>query len=854
MPTRWPRNLARRGSLQSGLRPLRQASSPRRLRRRERCRRLAVIVLIALCASVRPVRAQPSPGIFVDRPLEAALRVLQARGLRLVFTSEMVTPDMRVRVEPRAGAPKDQLAELLQPHGLTAESGPGGVLQIVRQKKSTVERSHRAIAPAPVTRADADDLDERASGAVYRERVTVFGDVEPHDDRGAGVERRLALHELRGLGSQIADDPLRTVQALPGVTTGDDFRSDYSVRGSQYRHAGILIDGVIAPWLQHAALGRGDTGSLTMLRGDVIQEAALQVGAYPRLDSSQLGPQLNLTLREGSRAARRFALGVSGTSATLTAEGPIGSAAAVRGAWLVGVRSSHSEWPIGRNDHDTTVFGFRDLQSKVVYDVRPDQQVSLTIIAGMSNVEREDPGLFAPADGLNRAAMVALAWRSVIGGRAVVTQRVSALAHDFLNHSSQAAPTFSRGANGANGYRVDVSQPLLGAVVDTGVHIRQVRGSRHGPAMSDLSRALDPGPTLAPEPTRALEQTLTLEPAFLDDVGASWFEQSAHASVRRAVSGAVTLAAGLRLSDSTLVRRRALDRWVQAEWALAPQWLLHASTVVAHQFPALEMRAGWTRPADLRPERATSIDVGISQRLSGSLHWTATVFSRRERDAFRDPDLHPRVILADRPSTGQPSRLAAPTDAGASETDGHLTMDDATRRFENALTGSARGFELTMARRSRSGLSGWFGYSYGVARYTDAARQETFAADFDQRHAINLSGLAPLPGKTRLGLIFRGGTNVPLSGYLVRRDGRLFAASERNRERLPAYARLDLRAERTFDRGSRRVTAFVDVLNVLNRMNVGPTDGTIARDTGEAIGFTERLFPRVLTAGLRFEF
>ena len=152
--------------------------------------------------------------------------MLQARGLRLVFTSEMVTPDMRVRVEPRASAPKDQLAELLQPHGLTAENGPGGILQVVRQKKSTVERSRRAIVPAPVKRADADDLDESASGTVYRERVTVFGDVEPRDDLGAGVERRLAQHEFRGMGSQIADDPLRMVQALPGVTTGDDFRSD----------------------------------------------------------------------------------------------------------------------------------------------------------------------------------------------------------------------------------------------------------------------------------------------------------------------------------------------------------------------------------------------------------------------------------------------------------------------------------------------------------------------------------------------------------------------------------------------------------------------------------------------------
>ena len=249
------------------------------------------------------------------------------------------------------------------------------------------------------------------------------------------------------------------------------------MRGSQYRHAGILIDGVIAPWLQHAALGRGDTGSLTMLRGDVIREAALQVGAYPRLDSSQLGPQLNLTLREGSRAARRFTLGVSGTSATLTAEGPIGSQRrhAARGSSAFDRATANG--PSGATITTRPSLDFAICNPRSSTTCAPSQQVSLTVIAGMSNVEREDPGFFAPTDGLNRAAMVALAWRSVIGGRTVVTQRVSTLAHDFLNHS-QTAPAFSRGANGANGYRVDVSQPLFGAVVETGVHIRQVRGSR----------------------------------------------------------------------------------------------------------------------------------------------------------------------------------------------------------------------------------------------------------------------------------------------------------------------------------------------------------------------------------------
>ncbi len=133
-------------------------------------------------------------------------------------------------------------------------------------------------------------------------------------------------------------------------------------------------------------------------------------------------------------------------------------------------------------------------------------------------------------------------------------------------------------------------------------------------------------------------------------------------------------------------------------------------------------------------------------------------------------------------------------------------------------------------------------------------RQEAFPSDFDQRHAINVAGIAPLPRKARLGLTFRGGTNVPIRGYLATRNGKLFAGNERNQERLPAYARVDLRAERTFDHRAGRFTVFAESLNVLNRVNLGPTDGAILRDTGEAVGFTERLLPRVLTAGLRFEF
>lgn len=103
-------------------------------------------------------------------------------------------------------------------------------------------------------------------------------------------------------------------------------------------------------------------------------------------------------------------------------------------------------------------------------------------------------------------------------------------------------------------------------------------------------------------------------------------------------------------------------------------------------------------------------------------------------------------------------------------------------------------------------------------------------------------------------MTFRRGTNVPFAGYFDLRDGRLFAGSRRNNVRLPRYERLDMRATRSFTCLSRKMTVFAEVLNVLNRTNLRRTNGYIRRDTGEAIGFTEELFPRLPSAGIVVEF
>jgi hypothetical protein len=771
-----------------------------------------VWIIAVLTIAWTPAVAQDRPPRYAGRPLAEALRALQNDGLRIVFSSEIVTEGMRVGAEPRAKRPRAVLDELLKAHGLKAEEGPGGVIQVVRAKlpDRPLPRT-RSPAPDAASRGPAGTPAEAPGGGLgpFREDLTVTAPHPERRDVGVGSAARLGPSELQTPGGAIADDPLRAVQTLPGVATGDDFRSEFSVRGSGLRHVSTVVDGVATPWLQHTAYGRDDTGSVTMLQGAALEHAILQAGAYPRRHADRLGAELELTLREGSRVARRLRGALSGTNAALVAEGPIGQAA--RGSWLVGVRQSFLDWPVrelGR-EFGGTVLGFTDAHAKLVYDVRPRQQATVTILAGRSSVQAPD-GLVgqALADGINRAAVLNVGWRSTFGSRLVLSQRAYIVAHEFANQN-QAGQGESRGTDNQLSYAADIVRTVFGGLLEVGGQVQRFRTFRSLPVRERFAES--------PSPVAAVDEY----------EGSAWI-RSGNANFRWRPVSRLTVSPGVRFADSTLAGRPRLARWVLGEWILAPGWTLNASAGVFHQFPEIDQVLGGTGAFDLTPERATPVDVGIEQRLARSVRWRVTFFRRGEHDVLRAPDRQPRLVAG----------VLVPPGPG---------------RYENALSGTSRGVELLVERQSGTGLSGWVAYSYGRTRHTDAGRRETFWADFDQRHGINAFGVYRISDRTTVGARFRGGTNFPIPGYFIARDGRLFAGSGPNEVRLPGYARLDARATRTLTFGRRRLTLFGEVFNVLNRANLGLADGFI-RPSGEAVGFTEPLIPRLALAGFVIEF
>jgi TonB-dependent receptor-like protein len=757
----------------------------------------ALLLIATLVMHAALVAAQQG-GPYKGKSLADALRALQARGLQIVFTSATVKDDMRVEVEPHARTLRQILDELLAPHGLKARDGPGAIVEVVRAEVAQPRSRTAVVGTVEGTGVDAAaNAPVSPAASVHREYVTVTRPAPYRKDRGVASETSLDRTEWTRLYGSLADDPVRVVHALPRVTPVDDFRSEFAVRGSPFRHINFVVDGVSTHWLQHTAYNRGATGSVAMLPALVVEDATLRAGAYPRRNGDRLGPEVDLTIREGSRTDFRLRGAVGGTTAALLGEGPMGSSA--HGSWLVAFRQSYLEWPTERPESTRTPFGFFDGVAKFVYDVRSSQRVALSVLGGTATIDgNDDMPASELGDGSNRALAVNFSWRSSIGPTGLLTQRVSVVRHHFLNMQQTGHET-DHGANEEAGYRVDLTHPIARGLLEAGAQIGRT-------AIDDLPRRAGANPVAA----------------------ASW-ARSGYAHLTWPITPTLTLSPGMRVTSSTLVPQRAIARWLLGEWAFRPRWAINASVGVAQQLPELRHVIGGTAAPIFGPERARHVDVAIEQQITSALRWQATVFSRMERNILREPDIDHRLV------------------------DGIIVPPE--RQDADGLEGSSRGIELLLDRRSAgAGLAAWAAYAYGKTRYTDTGRREWFWGDFDQRHALTLFGRYPFARHASVGATFRAGSNFPIPGYLAVGPHGLVVGAERNRVRLPAYARLDVRADREFERFGRRVTIFGEVLNLLDRPNAGLTGGSINTATGETTGFTDALFRRRVSAGVVVEF
>jgi len=626
-------------------------------------------------------------------------------------------------------------------------------------------------------------------------------------------DHRLTQVDMRNLASVLVDDPLRSVQALPGVTTGDDFYAQFSARGAGFRSIGYATDGILlyAPLFEVGDVNDG--ASLSMQNGDVIESLTLSTGGFSSKYGDRTAGYLHIATRDGNR--ERFTnTGVASLSGVgWTSEGPIGKSR--KASWLFSARKSYLNWLINRISADTSfVFGFTDFFAKVSFDPSLRHRFRLSGNFGNSRVDQEKDKQFGPNDfviGDSRNNIATGSWFWIVSNRFTLDSA--------LNYDGAALKNINH-----DGQLLFQSRP------------KQLALKQDAAYQLNTSNRIEAGyfaRRLAHSGERRRLQFASGQFVTTDSFSSSSWQPGAY--VQHSVTGAnsrLAITYGGRFDGWLLTGQDVWMPRASASFSLLANTRLTLAFGQYSQFPDFVQVFGEFGNPGLKAERATHYTFQVEQLLNDKTRVRVEAYNREDRNGIFSADTEYRLL------NGQP------VGPGLGISEG---------RYQNNLRGHARGLELFIERRSVNKLSGWASYSYGVARYRDAATNLSFDGDFDQRHTFNIYATYRLKPSLNLSAKYRYGSNFPLPAFLLVRGEFATLSSQRNQSRPPAYSRLDVRANKAFHFDRWKLTLYGEVLNLLGRKNIRYTTQT---DTvNRFVSFdTDTMFPILPIAGLRVEF
>lgn len=650
--------------------------------------------------------------------------------------------------------------------------------------------------------------------AALTEQVTIASDPFESTRTTSTFEQTLNKRELQATSSILLSDPIRAAQTLPGVASNDDFRSEFSVRGAGFDRVGLWLDGVLTDNFVHTvAGGYPDTGSLSVINSDAINSVSLMSGGSPANFGNRTAAVLDLDSRDGNRVkpSGRIAVALSGISGMT--DGPI---AGGKGSYLLAGRKSYAGYLIRRiNDenqfaNNPPILNFADIQGKLLYDFSKSNQAGVSAVFGGFDYDRNRDRDFLFVNsvfrGESRNFLLNAHWSFTPNPQTFWQTRFFAQKTNFQNVNRDEL-ILNDGDRDQYGVRSDVSFQLPRSNrLETGLYVRSVSVNSFSQRFSFANVPFDFG---------SFDESGTEQSYYAQD---TW----THERRRFQFTG------GLRVEHGEIASQTLTSPRASFTWSINNHWRVHAMAGRYYQSPDLELVFGRLGSRGLRAERATNVSGGVEALVGDRVRASFEVFDREDANIFFS--------------------LSEPRLEG-----GQVTF--AEFPFRNALDGHARGFELTLQRRSANKLAGWLSYSFLRTRLTDSQTGLSFVADNEQRHLLNAYASYRFTDTWNLSSVFRYGSGPPIPGFFRQADDTFFLSDQRNQVRVPDYARFDVRVSKAFLFKRWKLTATGEVLNLLNRNNLryAGFDG-FDISTGRVFGQLDRVLPILPSAGVVIEF
>lgn len=679
----------------------------------------------------------------------------------------------------------------------------------------TVPLGAEAVKPA---RAEASEV------------VTVIGKTPRRAAVAQASVHELSNTDLQNLSSVLANDPLRAVHNLPGVTANQDFYGQFAVRGAPSSKVGVQIDGVLLDNAFHGFTDQGDLGSVSVLNGSLVDSTTLYSGVAPARLGGRLGGALQIETREGSRDERYTRIDLDTLSASVTTEGPIG--ADKRGSYLVSARKSFLQYLMSNLKVGSSSLGYSDLDLKLDYAITPTDKLSLTTVWGNSEVSREaqqgaNQSRTFLTEGSGTQAFSTLRWTSVLSPQTTSRAQVFWTLDDQTQRNLDSDVLQSRRAR-----QVGVREELTHRLSEQHTLEASIQLARRSTALQENA--------LWNYQTGTLSDTLV--PAA--DFSKSSTETSVH--LQDSFSGwddRLKLRAGARAERSSANGQTVFLPRLDASVAVQPGTQVSAAIGQTAQFPSMTQLYGTFGTPGLKAERATTAALAVDQKLGDRWGLHAEVYERRESNVIDSPLAHFRL-----------------------SSDGLYAVPQAGPVLTNDLKGYARGVELMLQRQSANGFSGWVSFSRSFNRYTPTQGGSRFWGEQDQRTAVTAYGSYRWSDSLSFSATARYGSGTPVPGYLGASSNGAGAqgetrvsydlASSPNTQRMGSYQRLDLRVNKVIYGANYKLTLKAEIANVLGHDNWRYYDYVYpATGAPQVVQVTRNTtMPRLPTVGLSLEF
>ena len=757
------------------------------------------VLFLCLCAALLawPALGQESESSRVS--LRDYLVSLNARGTRIIFSSDLVTDDLFVEIPQAADDLSGNLREVLQTVGLDVAEGPSGSYLIVRA----------AVKPPPgAMRAEAVEIPIPEIVVTSSLHRLQYAEPQTH----SSFARELAAR-VPTTGEEI----VRLTNRLPGTASGG-ISSRNHVRGGEENEVLFLFDGLRLYEPYHL---RDFQAVASIVSSSAIGSVDFFSGAYPASYGDRMSGVMIMEMREpGQDMQTELALSFFNTS--VLSMGRFGPQQ--EGEWLVTARRGNLDLIADVIDPDVGSPDYSDYLAHAAWEFGPRAVISANVLVSDDKISLFDEarGEAATASYANR--VVWLKWHA--DWSASLSSRTIVAASDISDRRRGTLDLPGIAAGELDEQRelqaVEIRQDWTWVLSDDwmwrfGVNLKHLDADYLHASERSISAPF--AAVLGNPGQRSLDFDLVADGA----------QYAAYSELRWRATDRVVLDLGLR--------------WDQQTYPIAAddrQYSPRAS-ILLQPTANSEIRFGWGQFYQAQETNELQLSDGVSDFFPAQRaeHFVLNAHRWFDSGISLEVSLYRKSF-----------RTLRPRFENVFNTLTLLPELQFDRIMIDPDKAESVGAEVMLKHGAGGDALVWWA-SYGWSRTRDWIGERKVERSWDQTHAVK-AGLVLTRGAWDLGAAAEIHTGWPAT-FLRGSLGTGLEVTARNELRHATFATLDLRVSRAFPVQRGELRAFLEVTNSLNRSNPCCTEYSVGAQ-GELRARTADWLPLVPSLGFVWRF